>query len=91
MNNKDNVKRANILMKALKILFYSDLKNLKFNTKKKGVITNINDDGTVNLTINGEAKDNVKVRPGLTVNVGGVVWVELPNNELRYAFVDILL
>ncbi len=91
MNNKDDVKRANILMKALKILFYSELKNLKFNTKKKGVITNINDDGTVNLTINGEAKDNVKVRPGLTINVGGVVWVELPNNELRYAFVDISL
>jgi phage minor structural protein len=47
--------------------------------------------GTVNLTINDESYENIKVRPGLTLEVGNLVWVEIPNSNLRYMFVDMKL
>jgi hypothetical protein len=64
---------------------------LKFNTKQKAIVTAVNVDGTVNLNINGEIKENVKVRPGLTISINNVVWLELPNSNLKDAYVDMII
>jgi hypothetical protein len=71
------------------IKFYQN--RLKFNTKQKAIVTAVNVDGTVNLNINGEIKENVKVRPGLTISINNVVWLELPNSNLKDAYVDMII
>lgn len=71
------------------IKFYQN--RLKFNLKQKAIVIAVNADGTVNLNINGEIKENVKVRPGLTISINNVVWLELPNSNLKDAYVDMII
>lgn len=87
----DKTYEAKIVLETITKMIDSHFKKLKFNRKVKGVVTNVNTDGTVNLTINDESYENIKVRPGLTLEVGNLVWVEIPNSNLRYMFVDMKL
>ncbi len=87
----DKVKKAKILLDTIKSMIQSSTRNLPYNRKAIGVITAVNGDETVNLTINNEHYQNIKVRSGVTVSVGNLVWVEIPNSNLRYMFVDMKL
>lgn len=85
---KNNVQLAKVLIESIEELINSKLGNLRLNRKKKAVIQSLNVDGTVNLTIDGEKYNDVKVRAGLVPQVGEVVFVEIPNNQFKDMFVD---
>lgn len=83
-----NIEYNKKFIEAVKILINANNKYLKFNQKKKGVIQELNEDGTVNLTINDELYENVEVRAGLLPFVGEVVRLEMPNNNTKEMYVD---
>lgn len=63
----------------------------EFNNRDKtikGVIDAINGDGTVNVKINGEISENVRVRNGLTLQVGNIVLVKLIQGNFSKKRVD---
>lgn len=80
---------AKIVIESMQTLIDSKINNLKFNKKRKAVIQSLNEDGTVDITINDEVFENVDVRVGLLPQVGEVVKVEIPNNSIRDMFIDI--
>jgi len=63
--------------------------NVKTNVSKKAIVNSINEDGTVNVLINGELYSNVKVRPGFQPKVNEVVLVNIPNGNFRDMYVDL--
>lgn len=85
------IEQAKIFIKAVQEIIDENNKELKFNTKKKAVVQSLNGNGTANLTIDGILYENIKVRSGLVLNVGQVVFVELPNNSKIDMFVDFIL
>lgn len=85
MSNTELSKR---IIETIKILINANNKHLKFNQKKKGFIKALNEDGTVDITINNELFKNVEVRAGLLPFVGEVVRVEMPNGNTKEMFID---
>jgi len=85
----DHVKKAKIVLNSIKEMVKSALENAEFNTKKRAVVNFINENGTVNIFMNGEIYNNIKVRPGLSPKINEIVWIELPNNKMTNAFVDV--
>ena len=83
-----NIERAKILINIVHSVFKENENNLQYNRSEKGVVQIVNDDGTVNLTVNNESYENIRVRTGLTVLVGNVVWVLYPKNSTKDMFVD---
>ncbi len=63
--------------------------NAKTNVSKKAIVNSINEDGTVNILINGELYSNVKVRPGFQPKVNEVVLVNIPNGNFKDMYVDL--
>ena len=83
-----NIEYGKKIIEATKLLIEASLKKLKFNQKKKGVIQELNEDGTVDLTINDELYENVKVRAGLSPQINEVVNIEIPNSDYKEMYVD---
>ena len=83
-----NIEYGKKIIEATKLLIEASLKKLKFNQKKKGVIQELNEDGTVDLTINDELYENVKVRVGLSPQINEVVNIEIPNSDYKEMYVD---
>ena len=82
---------AKIVIESMQTLIDSKINNLKFNKKRKAVVQSLNQDGTVDITINDDVFENVEVRTGLLPQVGEVVKVEIPNNSIRDMYVDTAL
>lgn len=82
------IERAKKLLSTIEMMVDNQIDKAKFNKKKKAVVQSINPDKTANVTINGELKENIKIRAGLLPVVGEVVWVEIPNDSLKDAFID---
>ncbi len=85
---KNKTERATILMNTIESIINKAVSRLSYNTKRKGVIQSINGDNTVDVSVNDEVYQNIKVRPGVILQVNDVVWVEKPNNVWKEAFVD---
>lgn len=73
----------------IKKLVEKKVNNTKTDTSKKAIVQSLNEDGTVNIIINGEVYNNVKVRPGFQPQINEVVLVCLPNNNSKDMYVDL--
>ena len=73
----------------VKKLVEKKVNNAKTDTSKKAIVQSLNEDGTVNIIINGEVYNNVKVRPGFQPQINEVVLVCLPNNNSKDMYVDL--
>ena len=85
----DGIQQAKVLIESIKELVQAELNKIKFNTKKRAVVNFINENGTVDIFMNGKIYNNIKVRPGLSPKINEIVWIELPNNKMTNAFVDV--
>lgn len=83
-----DIERAKILIDIINKIFKEREDKLPYNRSEKGTIQLVNGDGTVNLNINNETYENIRVRTNLTVQEGNVVWVLLPKNSTKDMFVD---
>ncbi len=85
-----NIEKAKILRDfCIQIIKKEINKYASFNKKRKAVVYSINDDGTVNIKMNDVIYNNIKVRAGLSPQPNEVVWIEMPNNNFKDAYVDI--
>lgn len=76
------------LLKSTDILIEEKLKSLKFNYYIEGKIVSINEDGKYTVRINGE-DETLSARSGLTLLVGEVVLVCVPNGNESFKFIDL--
>lgn len=88
MPNSNNVDLAKKILDAIKIMIKENVRNLFYNRKKKAKILSLNIDGTVDVKIGDDTFNNVKVRAGLLPETNEVVWVEIPNNNMKEMYVD---
>lgn len=88
MPNSNNVDLAKKILDAIKIMIKENVRNLFYNRKKKAKILSLNIDGTVDVKIGDDTFNNVKVRAGLLPEINEVVWVEIPNNNMKEMYVD---
>ena len=88
MSNSNNVDLAKKILDAIKIMIKENVRNLFYNRKKKAKILSLNIDGTVDVKIGDDTFNNVKVRAGLLPEINEVVWVEIPNNNMKEMYVD---
>jgi len=69
-----------------KLIFYR-IKNIKCNYYKEGKIQTDNGNGTYDVLIN-EDTFTLKARAGLTLAVGDIVYVMIPNGNESFKFID---
>jgi len=86
-NKQNHVENAKTLLDAVSQMVKANNESLSFNTKKKGIIKVLNGDGTANVQINGDIFTNIKINAGLAPTVNEVVFVEIPNNEMKFAYI----
>ena len=75
------------ILDAIDYLIDNRLKYLKFNRTTTGKITAINLDNTYNVEINGEISV-LKAREDLILLVDDIVYVEIPNNNFSFAYIN---
>ncbi len=63
------------------------LSGLSFNYYITGKIKTVNGDGTYVVTIN-EKDDTLKAKDGVTLTVGDIVLIMIPNSNRSHAFID---
>jgi hypothetical protein len=88
MNGRNSIEDAAIILDAINQLINSGVRKLQFNTSKQAFVLAVNEDGTADIKMNNETYDNVRIRQGLTVQANNIVWITVPNNDLRHMFVD---
>lgn len=76
------------ILKSINIMINKRLKELKFNYYIEGKITTVNGDGTYTVKINGE-DETLSARSGLTLAVGEVVLICVPNGNTSFKFIDL--
>lgn len=74
------------ILKSIDIMIKEKLKNLKFNYYIEGKIVSINS-GVYTVKINGE-DETLSARSGLTLSVGEVVLICVPNGNTSFKFID---
>lgn len=84
----DGIQQAKVLIESIKELVQAELNKIKFNTKKRALVKDLNEDGTANIIMNDAIYNNVKIRIGLSPKVNEVVWVEIPNGNIKNAYID---
>jgi len=84
----ENIKLAKLLIESVEELIVSKISNLRFNKKKKAVIHSLNLDGTANINLDNELYEDVNIRTGLAPQINEVVFVEIPNNQMKNMYVD---
>jgi len=80
--------KKEILMESIDILVAERLKTLKFNRYIEAKVTVDNGDGTYAVLYNNQTIPSVKVRAGLSLIVGNIVYIMIPNNEFSRMFID---
>lgn len=85
----NSVEQGKKILDAIAKMIESANSKLSFNTSKKAIIQEINEDGTVNIVMNGQTYSNVKVRSGLSPTIGEVVTMSILNNNLKDMYVDL--
>lgn len=75
-------------MDTISSYFKENENRFPYNRSEKGIIQVVNEDNTVSAKIHNEVYDNIRVRRGLPIKAGDVVWVLLPKNSTKDMFVD---
>lgn len=82
----NDVEKANSILDAIEIIFNNHSVKLPFDTTKKAVVSTVNGDGTIDITVNDITYEDIIIHPALTLNAGDVVLVVKPNNQWKNAY-----
>jgi hypothetical protein len=83
------VNEKEILMESVDILINERLKNLSFNRYIEAKVTVDHENDTYDVLYNNQTITNVKVRAGLSLTVGDIVYIMIPNNQFSNLFIDL--